>query len=261
MSDEWKVWDNDVGYGDVLYKRAVGELPEMESSKKIARVLKKYVTNNQSVLDVGCGAGHYLRSLRREIGDGFQYLGADATAAFLNQARKAFEHDKKSEFMLSDIYDLKLPDSSYDVVMCNNVLLHLPSIKVPLSELIRVAKSNLVVRLLSGNRSFQIKDVHPQADGKDFDEQCMPVSYHFYNIYSNSYIESLLSANDKVASWTITPDFDFDKDSITNSVKDHGNVHDASTILGDYQLNGYVLQPWSIVEITIDSSKTAGQLR
>ena len=134
MDDKWKVWDRDDGYGEVLYKRAVGELPEMESSKKIARILKKYITKNESVLDVGCGAGHYLKSLRREIGNSFAYLGIDATPDYINQAKKAFENDGKSYFMRADIYDIKLPDNSYDIVMCNNVLLHLPSINKPLSE-------------------------------------------------------------------------------------------------------------------------------
>ena len=88
MDDKWKVWDRDAGYGEVLYKRAVGELPEMESSKKIACVLKKYITKNESVLDVGCGVGHYLKSLRREIGNTFSYLGVDATRHYIDQAKK-----------------------------------------------------------------------------------------------------------------------------------------------------------------------------
>ena len=257
MDDKWKVWDRDDGYGEVLYKRAVGELPEMESSKKIARVLKKYITKNESVLDVGCGAGHYLKSLRREIGNSFSYLGIDATPDYINQAKKAFASDDKSGFMRADIYDIKLPDSSYDIVMCNNVLLHLPSINKPLSELIRVAKSHVIVRLLAGNRSFQIKDISPQPNGIDFNEQGDPISYHYYNIYNDNYIESLLSANKKVTNWTITPDFDYDKASIVNSIKDHGDAHDATTILGDYQLNGYVLQPWSIIEIDVGSKKAS----
>ena len=62
MSNQWKVWDRDENYGDVLYKRAVGDLPEMESSKNKALLMKKYVSDNTSLLDVGCGAGHYLRS-------------------------------------------------------------------------------------------------------------------------------------------------------------------------------------------------------
>ena len=115
----------------------------------------------------------------------------------------------------------------------------------------------MIVRLLAGNRSFQIKDISPQPNGIDFNEQGDPISYHYYNIYNDNYIESLLSANKKVTNWTITPDFDYDKASIVNSIKDHGDAHDATTILGDYQLNGYVLQPWSIIEIDVGSEKAS----
>jgi ubiquinone/menaquinone biosynthesis C-methylase UbiE len=251
MNDEWKVWDRDEGYGEVLYKRATGDLPEMESSKKIARVLKKYIGDGTSLLDVGCGAGHYLRSLRRECGPGFSYLGVDATKNYIEQAKKAFNSDNRSDFSLADIYDIQLQDSSFDIVMCNNVFLHLPSIIKPISELIRVARGYVVVRLLAGNRSFQIKDIAPQEGGCDFNENAEPVAWHFYNIYSINYIESLLKANKKVKSWTINADFDYQEAHIVSSVKDHGKAHDASTMLGGYQLNGYVIQPWSIVEIEI----------
>ena len=187
MNDKWKVWDGDEGYGEVLYKRATGELPEMESSKKIARVLKRHISDGTSVLDVGCGAGHYLRSLRRECGDSFSYLGVDATKNYIEQAKKAFQSDNRSDFSLADIYDIQLEDSSFDIVMCNNVFLHLPSIIKPISELIRVARGYVVVRLLAGNRSFQIKDIAPQNDCCDFNENGEPVEWHFYNIYSNNY--------------------------------------------------------------------------
>lgn len=103
MNEEWKVWDRDEGYGEVLYKRATGELPEMESSKKIARVLSKYISDGTNVLDVGCGAGHYLRSLRRECGHDFSYLGVDATKNYIEQAKKAFNGDNRSDFSLADI--------------------------------------------------------------------------------------------------------------------------------------------------------------
>jgi ubiquinone/menaquinone biosynthesis C-methylase UbiE len=251
MNDKWKVWDGDEGYGEVLYKRATGELPEMESSKKIARVLKRHISDGTSVLDVGCGAGHYLRSLRRECGDSFSYLGVDATKNYIEQAKKAFQSDNRSDFSLADIYDIQLEDSSFDIVMCNNVFLHLPSIIKPISELIRVARGYVVVRLLAGNRSFQIKDIAPQNDGCDFNENGEPVEWHFYNIYSNNYIDSLLKTNKKVKSWTINADFDYQEANIVSSVKDHGKAHDASTMLGGYQLNGYIIQPWSIIEIEL----------
>jgi ubiquinone/menaquinone biosynthesis C-methylase UbiE len=165
------------------------------------------------------------------------------------------EKDSNSDFKIADIFNIELKDSSHDLVMCNNVLLHLPSIKTPLSELIRVAKERVVVRLLAGSRSFQIKDIAPQKNGLDFSADGEPTAWHYYNIYSNAYIESLLSTNEKVKSWTIKPDFDYKEENIIGSVEDHGKAHDASTILGGYQLNGYIIQPWSIIEIEIDAEK------
>ncbi|MDH5524793.1 MAG: class I SAM-dependent methyltransferase [Desulfobulbaceae bacterium] len=255
MNNQWKVWDDDKGYGEVLFKRAIGDLPEMESSKKIALVLKKYFEVNNHILDVGCGAGHYLKSLRKEFGANFSYLGVDATQNYIDLAKKAFQDDDLCDFKVSDIFNLELQDSSYDLVMCNNVFLHLPSIKKPLTELVRVARGQVVVRLLAGSRSFQIKDVAPQENGLDFTDKGDPVSWHYYNIYSKNYINALLLSNKKVKKWKITADFDYKEKNIMNSIKDHGDVHDASTMLGDYQVNGYIIQPWSILEIEIDNTK------
>jgi ubiquinone/menaquinone biosynthesis C-methylase UbiE len=257
MNDEWKVWDKDEKYGQVLYQRAVGELPEMESSKIIAQVVNKYIIPDAKVLDVGCGAGHYLKSLRRVCGSNFSYLGVDATENYIDQAKKAFVDDKGCDFMLSDIFDLEIKDNSYNIVMSNNVFLHLPSIKKPLSELIRVANGHVIIRLLAGSRSFQIKDIAPQKSGLDFKPNGEPVAWHYYNIYHYKYIESLLKTNKKVKSWAINPDFDYEEESITNSIKDHVDAHDASTILNGYQVNGYIIQPWSIIEIEIDDASVS----
>jgi len=36
MKENWRIWDKDKEYGDLFFKRAIGELPEMESSKALA---------------------------------------------------------------------------------------------------------------------------------------------------------------------------------------------------------------------------------
>lgn len=250
MTQKWKVWEEDNEYGELLYKRATGELPEMESSKKIARVIKELDLPNIRILDVGCGAGHYLRSLRRELGDTFEYVGCDATAQYIERAKKAFASDTKASFQQADIFNLDFADNSFDLVICNNVLLHLPSVAKPISELIRVAKSKVIIRMLCGDRSFRIMNVIDQPDGKEFSVDAEPTEFYFYNIYSSAYIEYLLENNAKANKWTIDADTDFDKKRIEESAKEHTNI-DASRILGDYQVNGYILQPWAIIKIDL----------
>ena len=250
MNTQWKVWDQNKSYGEVLYKRAVGELPEMESSKRVAKEVKQFAAPDLTILDVGCGAGHYLRSLRRELGESFSYTGCDATENYVALAKQAFARDKNASFKVSDIFALDFEDNSFDVVICNNLLLHLPSIERPLQELTRVARKHVVVRTLCGERSFRIQDVRPQPDGREFTAAGEPAAFYYYNIYSRDYVKSLLSANPKVKSWNIVEDKDFDKARIEASAREHAD-NNASRIVGDYQVNGYILQPWAIITISL----------
>jgi ubiquinone/menaquinone biosynthesis C-methylase UbiE len=247
--EQWRVWGAETPYGETLYKRATGELPEMESSKKMAEEVARVFKPGDSVLDVGCGAGHYLRSLRRTLGPDFDYVGVDATQHYVELAEKANGRDARAKFKVGDVFAIPLEDQSFEVVMCNNVFLHLPSIAQPLRELVRVSRRSVFLRTLIGNRSFRIKDVHPQMP--EFDESGEPTGFHYYNIYSEAYVASLLPPLKRVKAWTIKPDFDFDRQRILASMSDHKGAHDASGIVGDYQVNGYILQPWSILEITL----------
>jgi len=245
--ESWRTWNHDNAYGDVLYRRAVGELPEMESSKAAARRMKPLVGKGDRVLDVGCGAGHYLVSLRRELGVQFDYTGADATAHYLDLAAKAFANDTNARFQQADIFNLPFADCSYDVVMCNNVLLHLPSIAKPLSELVRVTKKKLLVRMLCGERTFMIRDVWP--GDHEFDEQGQPNVFNHYNIYSKSYVSSLLKAMPEVAEFSIEDDKDFILSQVGNSAAENNFRFNGTYVLDNWQVNGYILQPWAFVTV------------
>jgi ubiquinone/menaquinone biosynthesis C-methylase UbiE len=228
----WKHWDKETGYGEVLYKRAIGEFPEMESSKFVAMEIKNHIRNGDALLDVGCGAGHYLRSLRREIGDKFHYTGSDATRNYIDLACAAFKDDAKAKFMVSDIFNLDVPDNSFDIVMCNNLLLHLPSIKKPISELIRVAKRKVFIRSLFGDRSFRIQEVRRQDNLKEFDENGEPLEFSYYNIYGKEYVADLMAEIPSLTDWKLTVDTCYDPENIHKSVKEHTTTSNATTIVG-----------------------------
>lgn len=257
MNSEWKVWDQNQSYGEVLYKRATGELPEMESSKRIAKEVKRLAVPGMTILDVGCGAGHYLRSLRRELGDSFSYVGCDATENYITLAKKAFAKDSKARFAVSDIFALDFAANSFDLVICNNLLLHLPSIERPLRELTRVSKKHLIVRTLCGDRSFRIQDVRPQPDGREFTPAGEPSAFYYYNIYSKAYVTFLLESDPKAKSWEISDDTDFDKARIEQSAREHAE-NNATRIVGDYQVNGYILQPWAILTVSTSTDGAEG---
>ena len=66
-SKSGKIWNRDKEYGDYFFKRATGQLEEMESSKALCGIISEFYEKGMSLLDVGCGAGHYLRSLRKRL--------------------------------------------------------------------------------------------------------------------------------------------------------------------------------------------------
>jgi hypothetical protein len=130
------------------------------------------------------------------------------------------------------------------------VLLHLPSIQKPLNELVRVSKKTVLIRTLIGDRSFRIQDV-AQDNEIEFNDDGEPKSFHYYNIYSEKYLNFLLQSNGKVNNFQIIEDVFFDPKNIENSISEHRDAHDVTTILGDFQVNGYVIQPWKFVKINL----------
>ena len=250
-SGNWnEVWDPEhygTGYGEVLYRRAIGEMPEMESSKAAARRLKGLIRENDRVLDVGCGAGHYLKSIRSAVDVEFSYTGADATQVMLEFARKAFEGEPKTEFVKGDVYDLPFEDNEFDVVISNNLLLHLPSIPGPISELYRVARRHVLIRTLVGKRAFNIKEVF---EPEEYESDGTPKHANFFNIYSEKYVTGIIEGLPGVANFSIEPDLDFSSDAIQRddeSLKDPAYYR--TTMQGGMQVNEYILSPWHFISI------------
>jgi ubiquinone/menaquinone biosynthesis C-methylase UbiE len=235
----------------VFYKRATGDLPEMESSKAAARRVSKHLRPGDSVLDVGCGAGHYLRSLRLAAASPFRYTGVDLTPAYIDLARKAFAGDQDVDLMVGNVFNLPHDDRVFDVAMSNNVLLHLPSIATPLRELCRVTRRHVVVRTLIGDRSFLIREV--RRSDNEFDAEGEPREYNWYNIWSRAYVSQLLGGIDRVQRFSIERDEDFDPSRIEAAARDNPLASNATRMLGSWQVNGYVLQPWCFLEIELKS--------
>jgi ubiquinone/menaquinone biosynthesis C-methylase UbiE len=253
--DKWRgEWDNSttVGrrYGDLLYQRAVGELAEMESSKAAAKRIAAELKKGDTLLDVGCGAGHYLTSLRKIVPFSFGYVGTDASADYLTLARKAFESDSAAAFKHGDIFNLPFEQASFDVVMCNNVLLHLPTVARPLAELVRVSRRYVLVRALIGPRSYVVQCVASQENGDDFDDDGQPRAFHFLNIYSEQYIQRTLRALPRVASVEIALDREFAQSAIA----DTGNATKswvATRVVDGMQVAGSIIQPWAWLQIRL----------
>jgi ubiquinone/menaquinone biosynthesis C-methylase UbiE len=88
--DNWKIWPHDKSYEELLRKRAQGHAPEMQSAVATCQQLARFYNPGLSVLDVGCGTGHYLRSLLERLAPNVAYTVIDATTSYIAIARQRF---------------------------------------------------------------------------------------------------------------------------------------------------------------------------
>jgi ubiquinone/menaquinone biosynthesis C-methylase UbiE len=253
--DIWRqAWESEAlskSYGDLFFARATGELAEMESSKAAARRIARIARAGDSLLDAGCGAGHYYRSLKSHVPVSLQYTGVDATPYYIECARRAFAEDGAARFVIGDIFDLDFADRAFDLAMCNNVLLHLPSIMKPLSELCRVARRHVLVRTLVANKSYVVQDVNPGVDGADFDDDGKPIGFHYLTIYGEAYIRRLLAENPRVRDVRVEFDRDFSAESVADTGRAMPGAWDATQVVHGMQHTGPIMLPWHWITVEL----------
>ena len=116
----WNVWDlNEIQMiGSSYYKRAKGELPEKESSKSYARLLKRknLYSSGDSILDIGCATGHFLRSFRKYTDPEILYTGIDTHFHFLQWGKEVYGVNEQSNFVNCDALHTPFIDNSFSIV-------------------------------------------------------------------------------------------------------------------------------------------------
>ena len=95
-------------------------------------------------VDVGCGNGRHLKSLSHKIKNA-HIVGIDHSHTEIVNLTSEFDdigckNNNTYEFISHDIRNLPLKDNSQDLVICSEVLEHIPNYEAVLSECYRVLK-------------------------------------------------------------------------------------------------------------------------
>jgi SAM-dependent methyltransferase len=102
------------------------------------------------VLDLACGPGFTACELARAVGDGGQVTGVDINEELIATAHqaKASEGVGNVSFQLGNLYELDLPENSFDFVYARFVFQHLEKPEVALSNVWKTLKPGGVLCIL-----------------------------------------------------------------------------------------------------------------
>lgn len=95
------------------------------------------------VLEIGCGTGAFTAPILNEMPD-LRILGIDVSPKTINHIQKRFGHHGSAKFEVADSTCLPYLDDSFEAVVGNSVLHHVPLAET-VSEMFRVLKPGGVI--------------------------------------------------------------------------------------------------------------------
>jgi SAM-dependent methyltransferase len=118
---------------------------------------------DESILDVGCGSGSYYKHLRAMLPDS-RYTGIDIEPGMLSN-HAARDPETNRALGVGDAQTLPFADASFDVVMANHMLYHVPDVDAAVAECHRVLKhgGTLIAATNSANTMPELNGPYRRA--------------------------------------------------------------------------------------------------
>ncbi len=117
-----------------------------------------------AVADIGCGLGYLGYSFWSYFGEGGMYVGLDQSAALTSQAQEmsqSWAKQGKAIFVTGNALDIPIEDNSFDIVMGQTIVMHLPDPLAGVKEMLRILKpGGKIVCIEPHNKNFQLSDTH-----------------------------------------------------------------------------------------------------
>jgi len=162
---------DDINFYDDYYNKFDHKLSSREQ-RRIYKTISLIPNDVNTVLEVGCGDGRLINPL----------IGKYKKVCGLDISKKALEHVEAIK-VRGRIENLPFEDNSFDIVLCCEVLEHLPiSIyKKSIKEIERVAKKYIIVSV-PNNEDIEISKIRCPYCGCNFHPHRHLRSYDDYNL-------------------------------------------------------------------------------
>jgi SAM-dependent methyltransferase len=127
----------------------------------------------KTVLDVGCGIGHWGRCLEPLLPADATITGIDREPRWIEEARKRAGASREGRLVyhISDAETLPFPDNTFDFVTCQTVLIHVRDPLQVLAEMRRVVKpSGLIAVVEPHNTTINLSNLDLRGPPDDIIE-------------------------------------------------------------------------------------------
>ena len=94
------------------------------------------------VLELGCGAGVIWKDNIDKLPEDISLILTDFSEGMINEAMSNIDENSNIKYMQVDIQNIPYEDKSFDIVIANMMLYHVPNLNQGLSEVKRVLKDN-----------------------------------------------------------------------------------------------------------------------
>ncbi len=127
------------------------------NSSRFRRTAAYLPATFDSLLDVGCGEGYWLGFLARKFGTRVDLRGYEYADNRAEATRQRFPH---LDVRVGSVFDIPEDDNAFDVVTCLEVLEHLPDWRAGVSELLRVARKEVLLTIPYRETLRQVLCIH-----------------------------------------------------------------------------------------------------
>ena len=110
------------------------------------------ITKKVDVIDFGCGYGYLGLVLMSLLPNGSSYTGVDISEELINKGKEIFEElPFNHKFILSSANNVPEKDDTFDIAICNSVLMHIPEPDAVLAEMKRITKNDGMIITCESN--------------------------------------------------------------------------------------------------------------
>ena len=110
------------------------------------------ITKKVDVIDFGCGYGYLGLVLMPLLPEGSTYTGVDISEELIKKGREIFKSVSfDHKFILSSANDVPEKDDTFDIAICNSVLMHIPEPDAVLTEMKRITKNDGMIITCESN--------------------------------------------------------------------------------------------------------------